>query len=110
MGLGNAGYSFDRRPDPCNREISQKIKQEHSNDWDDKRLLGELVNWPRLAVRLETIGQTPFPLFAERQDQKLAEREFRFSDWERVAAAISISLALFRDVVITSFVAGRRRG
>jgi hypothetical protein len=35
-------------------------------------------SWPRLAVRLETIGQAPLPLFAERQDQKLAERQFLF--------------------------------
>src|SRR5436305_14688705 len=42
---------------------------------DDKQLLGELVTWPRLAVRLETIGQAPLALFAERQDQKLGERE-----------------------------------
>jgi hypothetical protein len=33
MRLDNAGYSFDRRPDPCNGEISQKMPQEHSNDW-----------------------------------------------------------------------------
>src|SRR6266566_2519373 len=45
---------------------------------DDKQLLGELVTWPRLAVRLKTIGQAPLPLFAERQDQKLGERQFLF--------------------------------
>src|SRR5207253_5909578 len=44
----------------------------------DKQLLGELVTWPRPAVRLETIGQAPLPLFAEGQNQKLAERQFLF--------------------------------
>src|SRR4030095_16794332 len=41
-------------------------------------LLGELVSWARLAVRLETIGQAPLPLFAERQDQKLGNRQLLF--------------------------------
>src|SRR5205814_6403272 len=44
----------------------------------DKQLLGKLVTWPRLAVRLETIGQAPLPLSAERQDQELAQRQFLF--------------------------------
>ena len=44
----------------------------------DRQLLGELVTWSRLAVRLETIGQAPLSLFAKRQDQKLGERQFVF--------------------------------
>ena len=42
VGLDNDWYSFDRRPDSCNRETSQKIRNIPTSR-DDKQLLGELV-------------------------------------------------------------------
>src|SRR5678816_4203371 len=58
--------------------ITPRCRERKKRRMDDKQLLGELVTWPRLAVRLETIGQAPLPLFAEGQHQKLVERQFLF--------------------------------
>ena len=41
-------------------------------------LLGELFRWLRLAIGLFAAWQTPLALFAKRQNEKVAEREFVF--------------------------------
>src|SRR5207237_6914220 len=52
-----------------------------------------------------------FRLASQSDDRRRRnEPQFGLSDRKRAASASSISLVLFRDVVITSFVAGRRRG